>query len=477
MILVPSVPTTADGQQEDAQPDPTAVLAAQLGAALEPLLGPAEIDGLRRLTGGSSRETWAFDAVTEHGPRHPLVLRRDPPTRPGPRGAMSLEARAITLAAEAGVPVPEVLVDSDDTSAWGAAGLVMRRVEGEALGTRVLRSEELADARARLVGQFATALAALHAVDPERLSGAPDIDPLVAMRAVLDDLGQPVPTFEFALRWLSANRPEGAGRSIVHGDFRLGNLLVDPGGLRAVLDWELVHIGDPVEDLGWLCVRAWRFGAEHPVGGVGTREQLLDAYAAAGGARVTPEVLRWWEAYGTLRWGVICLTQTAVHLRGDLRSVELAAIGRRVCETEWDLLVLLAGSAARAALAGRADRSIAEPAPGLHGRPTAGELVASVREFLSDQVVPGAEGTTRYHARVAANVLGVVERELADDGAAQRRRAVVLSGLGVHDEAALCAAIRSGEVPTGDDALVAALCEGVVARVAIANPRYLGASV
>ena len=119
--------------------------------------------------------------------------------------------------------------------------------------------------------------------------------------------------------------------------------------MTAVLDWELVHLGDPLEDLGWFCVRAWRFGAELPVAGMGTREELLDAYAAAGGPPATPEALRWWEAYGTLRWGVICLTQTAVHLRGDLRSVELAAIGRRVCETEWDLLLLLAPDAAAAA--------------------------------------------------------------------------------------------------------------------------------
>jgi aminoglycoside phosphotransferase (APT) family kinase protein len=449
-------------------------LADQLADALAPALGEVEVRSLHRLTGGASRETWSFDAVDVNGLVHELVLRRDPPARPGPRGAMALEAAVIRLAADAGVPVPEVLVDTDDPGVWGAAGLVMRRVGGEALGKRILRSEDLAAARDALVEQCAGALAALHSADPDELSGAPEFDPLGAMRALLDDLGEPVPTFEYALRWLDEHRPEVSGRAIVHGDFRLGNLLVEPDGLSAVLDWELVHLGDPLEDLGWFCVRAWRFGAALPVAGMGTREQLLDAYAAAGGRRATPEDLRWWEAYGTLRWGVICLTQTAVHLRGDLRSVELAAIGRRVCETEWDLLLLLAPDEAVAAQADHdTTGDVQGVVPGLHGRPTSVELVDAVREFLADQVVTGTEGALSYHARVAANVLAMVGRELASGGGPQQRRAAVLGDLGVLDEAGLCSAIRSGALDQRLDEVVAALARGVVERVSVANPVYL----
>jgi len=319
-------------------------LKAQLADAIRERIGVARIgaasvtdvriDGLRRLTGGASRESWSFDAVRDDGTRVELVLRRDPPSRPGPAGAMALEARAMRCAGEAGVPVPEVLFDTDDAAALGAAGMIMGRVQGEALGKRILRDDALAAARSSLVAQCATALADLHRADPGALGAAPEHDPLAGIRWILDELGEPVPTFEFALRWLESHRPEPTGRGIVHGDFRLGNLMVDGDGLAAVLDWELVHLGDPAEDLGWFCVRAWRFGASPPAAGLGERRELLDAYAAAGGARVDEEVLRWWEAYGTLRWGAICLTQTAVHLRGELRSVELAAIGRRVCETE-----------------------------------------------------------------------------------------------------------------------------------------------
>lgn len=452
-------------------------LSGQLAASLAEVLGPVEVHEARRLTGGASRETWSFDAVLADGVRHELVLRRDPPSRPGPPGAMQREAQVIRVAGAAGVPVPEVLADSSDPSVWGAAGLVMRRVGGEALGKRILRADDLADARAVLVEQCAAALASLHAADPVEIEGAPEPEPLEMLRTALDVLGEPVPTFEYALRWLDRHRPEPTGRSIVHGDFRLGNLLVGPDGLRAVLDWELVHLGDPVEDLGWFCVRAWRFGAAAPVAGLGTREELLEAYAQAGGARVDPAVLRWWEVYGTLRWGVICLTQTAVHLRGDLRSVELAAIGRRVCETEWDLLLLIAPEVADVALADEPDAAAldagAPEAPaGLHGRPTAAELVESVREFLADQVLPATEGTTSYHARVAANVLAVVGRELVAGARPQQRRTLQLARLGVHSESELCSVIRAGGLDEVDE-LVATLAEGVLQRVRVANPGYL----
>lgn len=151
----------------------------------------------------------------------------------------------------------------------------------------------------------------------------------------------PNATFELGLRWLDAHRPPTRPAALVHGDFRLGNLIVGPDGLRAVLDWELVHLGDPLEDLGWLCTRAWRFGEAPAVGGFGSIEQLLAAYRAGGGGDVDPAALHWWQVYGTLRWGVICIGQAAVHLAGLQRSVELAAIGRRVCENEHDLLLLL----------------------------------------------------------------------------------------------------------------------------------------
>jgi aminoglycoside phosphotransferase (APT) family kinase protein len=157
----------------------------------------------------------------------------------------------------------------------------------------------------------------------------------------LDAVGEPHPAFELGLRWLEQHRPPTGTTGVVHGDFRNGNLVVGPDGLVAVLDWELAHLGDPLEDLGWLSVRAWRFGAPGHVGGFGEVDELIGAYEATSSRRVDRDALAWWEVLGTLKWGVTCMVQAATHLNGVVRSVELAAIGRRVCEVEHDLLALL----------------------------------------------------------------------------------------------------------------------------------------
>ncbi len=452
----------------DGEPD----LAEQLASALRPLLGPLVVDAPTRMSGGASRETWSFDAVTPDGERHELVLRRDPPGRPSGPGAMGREAAAMRAAAAEGVPVPEVVVVEEHPAPWGGAGVVMRRVGGEALPRRILRDDRYESARAVLVGQATSALAGIHRVRPE-VVGDRIADPVVTMRTLLDAFDEPVPTFEVALQWLDERRPPASGASLVHGDFRLGNLMVDEAGLSSVLDWELVHPGDPAEDLGWLCVRAWRFGRSPSVAGLGTREELLEAYRAAGGVDIDAAVLRWWEVYGTLRWGAICLTQTAAHLQGALRSVELAAIGRRVAETEWDLLLLLAPGAAERAASSAADISEAdpEPVPGLHGRPTVGELVEAVREQLAADAEHGGRGS--YRSRVAANALRIVERELRSGAAQQQRRDAALRGVGLTDEAELTAAIRAGRMAADSDELLDLVASGVVDRVKVSNPGYL----
>jgi aminoglycoside phosphotransferase (APT) family kinase protein len=162
--------------------------------------------------------------------------------------------------------------------------------------------------------------------------------------AELDAIGEPLPALEAGLRWLRLNAPEPVSKlALVHGDFRLGNLIADENGLAAVIDWELCHLGDPVEDLGWPLIRAWRFGNDdRHVAGLGDVETFLDAYEAAGGERPDPDRLRWWEAMGNAKWAVICARQAHDHLTGARPSAELASLGRRICEPEWDLLELVA---------------------------------------------------------------------------------------------------------------------------------------
>jgi aminoglycoside phosphotransferase (APT) family kinase protein len=420
----------------DAIPVPVTDLARALG----PWVGrPASIEGMARMSGGASREIWSFDAVGPDGARTELVLRRDPPGRPGEPGAIDREARGLNLAADAGLRVPELLLTSGGPG-LGTAGMVMRRIAGETIARRIIRDDEYRNARAILVGQLAEFAAGLHAIEPP--PDFPRVDPVADLRSTLATFDEHSPVFDRAVLWLEAEPPPERKPALLHGDLRLGNIVVGPEGLRAVLDWELTHAGNPAEDLGWLCVKAWRFGATAPVAGLGAREELLAAYRAAGGADISLDELRWWEVLGTLRWGVICMTQAHAHLSGAHRSVELAAIGRRVCEQEWDLLLLLEPDAARRAALRRprpAGSPLAAPAP--HGRPTASELLDAVRAFLTEEVMPATHAHLAFHARVAANVLGIVAREL-----------------------------ELGPLATG-----AELADSVAARLAVANPRYFDA--
>ena len=261
-----------------------------------------------------------------------LILTRSPA-----KAGIEREAALLRAAAEAGVPVPEIVDASDDPDVLGASFIVAAHVDGETIPRKILRDTEFAEARPKLARQCGEILARLHTIEPERIAGLEDTDQVTQYREVLDNLGHPHPTFELAFRWLEANRPSGTRRTVVHGDFRNGNLMVAPDGVRAVLDWELAHAGDPMEDLGWLCVKSWRFGVDLPVGGFGTYEDLAAGY----GDDVDLEALRWWEILGTLKWGIMCIMQTVAHTSGMRRSVELAAIGRRVCEVELDLLEVL----------------------------------------------------------------------------------------------------------------------------------------
>jgi len=315
-------------------------LVQELRSALVPVLGDRiTVEGLERLSGGASRETWVFSVSRPDGRSDRLVLRRDPPGAAA--SGLRLESGLLQAARAEGVPVPGVILSGDADSCIGSAFMIVEHVEGETIPRRILREEGLAQVRSVLAERCGQALAAIHRIPPLSVPGLAGGDPLEQLRGLLDRLGQPHPAFELAFRWLGATRPARSGDSVVHGDFRNGNLIVGPDGLRAVLDWELAHRGDPIEDLGWLCVKAWRFGSELPVGGFGTVDQLVSAYENAGGVQVDRGALRWWEMLGTLRWGIICIVQVLTHTSGALRSVELAAIGRRVCEVEWDLLELL----------------------------------------------------------------------------------------------------------------------------------------
>lgn len=299
------------------------------------VLGTTDVSDLIRLSGGASRETYRFRADGRS-----LILQRQ---RGGDARDMAVEAAVVRAAAGIGVPVAELIASGSGETPLGTSFMVSVAVEGETIARKILRDEEFRDARGALTADLGRALARLHALPADAVPGLPQTDQVRQYREMLDTLGQSHPTFELVFRWLDAHRPAATGRAIVHGDFRLGNVIVGPGGLRAVLDWELAHVGDPMEDLGWLCVKAWRFGSPMPVAGVGRYEQLFESYEAASGTSIDPDAVRWWEVLGTLKWGIMCIMQANAHLAGYSRSHELAAIGRRVCENEHDLFLALEG--------------------------------------------------------------------------------------------------------------------------------------
>jgi aminoglycoside phosphotransferase (APT) family kinase protein len=422
-------------------------LAARLGG---------EVGDLTRMLGGASRETWSFQVDGR-----PLVLRRDPDGAPR-AGAMRREAELLRAAARAGVPVPEV-VDSDDAS------IVMQRLDGETIARRILRDDVYESARARLVEQCASALARLHnGVAPGDVADLPeDADPVATLRLILDKFGEPHPALELALLRLDASRAPSVRRTVVHGDFRLGNWIVGAAGLAGVLDWELAHIGDPVEDLGWMCVRSWRFGGQHPVAGIGTRADLLAAYAVAGGGDVDPAALRWWELYGTTRWGVICVQQAATHLSGAVRSIELAAIGRRVCEVELDVLELLDPQVVRTRTRQHSSLALTRSGSGPHDRPTADELLEAAQEWIATLPLAGGD---HFLARVTTRALDVVRREVALGPALAARHTERLASIGVDSDVELAAQIRAGR---DEPAVVEAVCDAVVDKLRVADPRQL----
>jgi aminoglycoside phosphotransferase (APT) family kinase protein len=306
-------------------------------------LGGRSVFELKRLSGGASQETWSFKLATPEGESR-LILRRAPDSATARTLAISLEteARLMRMAGEAGVPSPRVLHVLAPEEGLGG-GFFMAHVDGEALGGKIVRDAAFADARPKLARQCGEILARIHALAPPAdlpVSGAAhSIDEL---ERVHREENWPRPVFELAFRWLRENTPTDAPLKLVHGDFRNGNLLIGADGVRAVLDWELAHVGDPMQDLGWLCVNSWRFGEiDKPVGGFGQRADLFAGYEAASGVAVDPARVRFWEVLGVLRWGVICTMSTNV-LRGPGPfAVDRPMIARRASETELDLLDLL----------------------------------------------------------------------------------------------------------------------------------------
>jgi len=453
----------------------------RLGAVVrQKLEGVRRLVRVERLSGGASQETYRLTVETAEGEK-PFALRRSAHEAGGSSGAlggpgMRVEARLFDAARAVGVPTPVVhyvLAEEDDLG----TGFIMDWLDGETLGAKINRSEELACVRPKLARECGRILGRIHGIDLDETGLRDDlkqIDPETYVRdtwARYLEYRTPQPMIDFTARWLLEHLPAEVEPVLVHNDFRNGNIMVTPNGVEAVLDWELAHIGDPMRDLGWICTNSWRFGSDLPVGGFGTREELFDGYEDETGQPVDADAVKFWETFGSFWWSIVCLEMAMFFRHGSDGSIERAAIGRRASEGQVDIVnLVIPGPVTLVEPDSFEDLDL----------PRADELVTSVQDFLKTDVLEKTSGRTRFMARVSGNALGIVGRELAlgppGRSAEQTRLEALLGGAGPLSDLRrqLCERLREGEIALDDPALTRHLRQTVVNQVAIDQPRYSG---
>lgn len=325
-------------------------IATALRAALMARGDPdGEVQQLRRLTGGATKQTWSFDWVSGDR-RKTLILQQIPARDSSPSASRApklnaeQDATLMKVAREGGVPAPAVHLVLQPQDGLGD-GYVTGYVQGETLGRRIVQDPSFEAARRVMARQCGAILAAIHRLPGPRLHFLKTLSPadeLAVYGALLQPFGLNHPAMAYALRWVEQNLPDDWEPAVVHADFRTGNLIVDETGVNCVLDWEIARVGDPMQDLGVLCMRTWRFGGRGQVGGFGSREELYAAYEAESGRPVDPGRVRFWEAFSNLKWAISCARRgLAVRADGHPAGIELAAIGRRFEEPLWDFFSLI----------------------------------------------------------------------------------------------------------------------------------------
>jgi len=310
----------------------------------------ARIGNIVSPTLGGSNRTVVFDLVEGHaspGASRRLVSRQETySAEDSPFLSPSDQFQVMAAAFRHGLAVPEPVFEYDEADAMGH-GFVTGFVAGETMPKKIISDPSLAEARLRLARDLGDFEAKLNAIPLKEVAFleriADSADPIQAQRARYDFYNEPHPGIELGLRWLETHRPPPQKRVLIHGDFRNGNFMVGPNGLAAVLDWECSHIGSGIEDFGWISTRSWRFGSKLPVGGFSERAPLYEAYTAAGGPKVDPDAVRYWEIFGLVRWAIINMMQAHGHVFGGRRSVVFAACGRNTSQIEYDLLMTIKG--------------------------------------------------------------------------------------------------------------------------------------
>lgn len=411
----------------------------------------APAENIARLSGGANMESSAFDYAGQG-----YVLRRAPSAGMMEARAYGhdVEAALVRAAFAAAVKAPEVVADLLPEDGIGS-GYIMRRVEAEVSPAKIL-----ADPPPSLLADLARELARIHGIATADIPALPQpthAQLLADLKTRFTGYGGNRPVFALALRWLEDHLPAPIDPVLLHGDFRLGNIMADSNGLAAVLDWELAHLGDRHQDLAFGCINSWRFGhIDRPAFGVGQYDELWAAYERESGVAVEPARFRWWLVYSTLWWGLCCLQMAEIWRSGMDASLERAVIGRRTSETEVDLLMLLEEEAPQSE---RGPISLPQYAPPLRmGEPSNVEMLDALAKWIADDIKPVAEGRNRFMAAVALNALGMLQRE-------------AMNPVALHDKD-LSDSFLSGSQDLATPGLLARLKAEALAKLAADQPKY-----
>lgn len=415
--------------------------------------GAGDLSNLTRLSGGANMESWAFDWGGGA-----YVLRRAPSAEymEGRPYGHPVEAALVRAAHAGGVKAPEVIGVLSDADGMGT-GYVMRRVIAEVSPAKILAAPPPS-----LVADLGRELALIHALPraaiPAEIPVMDTAAALAELKARFLSYGGDRPAIALAVKWCEDHLPEPADPVLVHGDYRMGNVMVDADGLAAVLDWELAHLGDAHEDLAFGCMTVWRFGMlDKPAFGVGSLDDYFAAYEAAGGRPVDRDRFKYWLVYRTLWWALGCLQMGQAWRSGADTTVERVVVGRRTAEQELDIIRLLEDGAPAAERAVPLPPSPAAAAAPV-GEPTTQEMVQAVRDWLGEAIKPQAEGHGKFQVAVAMNALGIVMRDLG-------------AGIRAEDKA-LAGDILAGRVTLAEPGLLARLRRAALDKCAVDSPKY-----
>lgn len=420
--------------------------------------GRAQVRDLKQLSGGAIQENWRLKLDLEGGDwpgSHDLVLRKDAPSNVAVSHGRAEEFAILQAAHEAGVSVPVPCVLCEDTDVLGTPFFLMHCVAGTAAGHKLAKS----DINESLAAELGQNLARIHAIADspelafiEKPSLPPALATIADYRSHLDALPDHHPSVEWGLQWLESNAPEPVTPVFCHRDYRTGNYMVDEGKLTAVLDWEFAGWNDPMEDIGWLTAKCWRFGAnDRDVGGIGSLDAFLAAYEAESGRSIDRDEIGYWQVMAHVRWAVIALQQADRFVSGGERNLELALTAHIVPELELEILKQTSPDQVSDAI----DAAARYPAP------SDVALLDIAREVLKGEVVDALDGDTKYKALMIANAIAIVSRQISDGSS---------SAEPLSDFAIMADRIRSGAGTSEDHAT---LLEMTKATLRTSNPRAI----